>query len=246
MPLWGFRRESTQTATGANTLAGIAAGYQAPVFSGTESSGGGGELFHKRNVIATSAGWVRRTHKTDLNGNARVIDEVIVAANPGSGFKYTSNTHLGKPDITQMYVRLNANGYIGANVAGANLYVVFNTPITFKPSGNLMSINLANTVGGNNAVARFANTVAQGRIVDANNTLVFRLPAMRGGSGSVAATYRVNAQSIIVTGMPLYNPDEGTTSSANVTITGAVSNNLMNGLGSRITTFRVARPAGQT
>lgn len=250
MPLWGFNRESTQTVAGANTVAGIKAGFQAPFVSGTNPAGGGEELKEKRNIIATSKGWVRRIHKTDTHSQVRVIEDVIVAANPGGGLQYTSNTHLGKADIVQMYVKLNANGYIGANVSSANLYVVFNTPITFKASGNLMSILVANTSGGNHAVALFANTVAQLRVIHANNTLVFRLPPLRGrGSsptaGSLAATYRVNAQAITVTGMPLYNPDEGTNSSANVIITGAVSNNLMNGIGTRVTTFLVARPAGQ-
>jgi len=248
MALWDFRRESTATAAGANTLAGIAAGYQAPFVAGSDSTGGGISAFNKRNVIATAAGWVYRVHKTDMNSNARVQDQIIVAANPGSGLQYTSNTHLGKSDIAQIYVRLNANGYIGANTTGANLYVVFNTPLHFKASGNQVTISLSNTIGGNAAVGNFANNATQSRIVSANNTLVFRLPKLQGGVGSAKATYRINAQTLTVTGMPLYNPDEGNTtkSSANLVMTGAVSNNLMNGIGTRISTFQVARPAGQT
>lgn len=247
MPLWDFRRESTATVAGANTLAGIAAGYQAPSVAGNNPAGGGIAAFNKRNVIATAAGWVRRVHKTDLNSNARVQDEVIVAANPGSGFQYTSNIHLGKSDIAQIYIRLNANGYIGANTTGANLYVVFNTPLHFKASGNQVTIALSNSIGGNAAVGNFANNATQSRIVDANNTLVFRLPKLQGGTGNAKATYTIAAQTLSVTGMPLYNPDEGNTkSSANLVMTGAVSNNLMNGIGTRISTFQVAKPAGQT
>ena len=47
-------------------------------------------------------------------------------------------------------------------------------------------------------------------------------------------------------GNPLYNPDDGTTQAANLVITGAVANNLLDGAGVRISTFKVARPAGQT
>ena len=148
-----------------------------------------------------------------------------------------------------MYVKLNANGYIGANVASANLYVVLNTPIHHKASGNLCVIKIANTAGGNHANALFANTATQNRIIAANNTLVFRLPPLQGGTGSAAATYQCNAQSIQVNGggNPLYNPDDGTAMpAANLVITGAVANNLLNVAGVRISTFQVARPAGQT
>lgn len=233
MPLWDFRRESTQLATGANTVAARVKGYQAPVVAGDA-----GEMAEKRNVIATSAGWVRRE-----NRGTRTIDQVIVAANPGvSNIDYTSNTHLGQSDIAQIYVKLNANGYISANSTNANLYVVFNTPITFRASGNLVSITVSNTASGNAAVARFANTVAQGRIVNANNTLVFRLPKLQANTTAAAstiATYKIGAQSLSVTGMSLYNPDDGITSTANLVITGAVSNNLLNGIGQRVTTFQV-------
>ena len=236
MSSWGFGRESTQVVAGANTVAGIKKGFQPFVQAGNEAS--------KRNVIVTDKGWVRREHR-----GSRVIEEVIVAANPGVSNKdYSSNTYTGNPDISQMYVKLNANGYIGANTTSANLYVVFNAPIHHKASGNLCSLNIANTIGGNNAVAYFANTAAQERIINANNTLVFRLPKLQGGSGSVAATYKINGQSITSAGggNPLYNPDDGTTQAANLVVIGAVSNNLLDGAGSRITTFKVARPAGQT
>ena len=49
-----------------------------------------------------------------------------------------------------------------------------------------------------------------------------------------------------MSGMSLYNPDVGITAAANLVITGGVANNLLDGNGNRITTFQVARPAGQT
>ena len=236
MSSWGFGRESTQVAAGANTVAGIKKGFQPFVEAGNEAS--------KRNVIITNKGWVRREHR-----GTRQIEEVIVAANPGvQGKDYSSNTYTGNPDISQIYVKLNANGYIGANTTGANLHVVFNAPIHHKASGNLCTVVVSNTVGGNIGNTLFANTAAQGRIINANNTLVFRMPKLQGGTGNAKATYKIQAQSIRVHqgGNPLYNPDDGTTKAANLVITGAVSNNLLDGAGSRIGTFQVAAKAGQT
>ena len=232
MSAWGFNRESNQSASGSNTVAGYVKGNQ-PFYEGQH-------IASKRNVIATNVGWVRRTHKT-TDGNARVIDEVLVPAHPGvAGKDYTSNTYLGGPRIAQAYVKLNANGYISANVS-ANLYVVFNTPVAHRASGNLCSISIANTVSGNHGLAYWTNN-ATARITNANNTLVFQMPPLQGGgngSGRATATYKVNAQSISVTGNPIYNPDDGITASANLVITGAVANNLFDGLGARVSTFTV-------
>ena len=230
MSTWDFRRESTATKSGANTVAGILAGYQP--FAEADN------IASKRNVIATSKGWVRRQNKTDSDGNKRTMDEVLIAAAPGSGLYYNSNTYLGKADIAQMYIKLNANSVISANVS-ANLYVVFNGPIKFKNSGNAMSINIANTIGGNHAVARFTAQTSS-NLIGANNTLIFTMPKLQGGAGSVKATYHINAQAITVTGMPLYNPEQTTTHSANVTITGAVANNLLNFAGTKIINFQVS------
>lgn len=235
MSRWGFSRESGFPADGANTVAGIEAGYQP--FNEADN------IASKRNVIATSRGWVRRQNYTDVHGNARVKEEVLVAAHPGSGLGYNSNTYLGNPDIAQIYVKLNANNTLSANVS-ANLYVVFNSPIRVKPSSNAMSITVANTIGGEGANAVFTAQTAS-NLIGANNTLVFSMPALQGGAGSVAATYTINAQSITVAGggNPIYNPEQTTTHAANLVITGAVSNNLLDGAGLKITTFTVT-PGG--
>jgi hypothetical protein len=246
MALWGFRRESTQVASGANTVAGIVKGYRPlPQASGGDHSDNAGvQIANKRNVIATQVGWVRRQNKADVHGNRRQIDEVLVAAAPGAGdgFFYNSNTHLGNADIVEVYVKLNANGVISANVS-SNLYVVFNMPVHKRPSGNLMSISIANTISGNHALARIAAASAA-RANVANNVMVFTLPKLQAGaaaSGLNYATYHVNAQSISVTGNPIYNPDFGVTVTANLVITGAVANNLSNQSGARITNFVVSK-----
>ena len=224
---WDFRKEGTQVASGANTIAGMKAGYQ-PFYEA-------GNMASKRNVIATTQGWVRRVWK-----GARKQEEVLVAAAPGSGFYYTSNAYLHFPDIAQMYVKLNANGVISANVS-SNLYVVFNSPVKVKASSNLISIAVANTVGGNTANAHMVTQGAAGNTgIGANNTLIFTIAPLRGGTGSAKGTYSIAGQAISGTGNPIYNPEVGTTCSANLTITGAVANNLLDGVGSRITTFQVS------
>lgn len=243
MPLWDFRKESNYTAVGANTKAQLQTGFVPSIIAQPGSGAGRAE---KRNVIITSAGWVRRENRASVHGGTRKIEQTLIAANPGKpNMDYASNNYTWKPNVIDMYVKLNANGYISANVSTANLYVVFDTPITFRASGNLCNINVANTAGGNHAVAKFANTVIQGRIVNANNTLVFRLPKLQGraGVGLLVATYRVNAQSISVTGggNPLYNPDKGITMNANLVITGAVSNSVSRGDGTIVTTFQVRK-----
>ena len=242
MPLWGFSRESTQVASGANTEAALKKGYRPlPTSGGVGHSydlPDGGSYANKRNVIATSAGWVRRTNRTS-DGNQRQFDEVLVAANPGSGFRYTSNTYLGGPDIVEIFVKLNANGVISANASGANLYVVFNMPVHLRASSNGLTINISNTSGGNHGIARITASAAA-RANVANNVLVFTMPKLQGRAGSLKATYHINAQSILVTGNPLYNPEQGTTHAANLVITGAVANGLSNGWGARITDFTVS------
>jgi hypothetical protein len=243
MALWGFSRESTQVASGANTEASIRKGYRPlPQASGGKFQGDGTnyavQVAVKRNVIATSHGWVRRTNRVDTHGNVRQFDEVVVAANPGSGLNYTSNTYLGPSDIAEIYVKLNANNVISANVS-ANLYVVFNAPVHLKASSNALAITISNTAGGNSGVARIAASAAA-RANVANNVLVFTMPKLQGGAGSAKGTYKINAQTISVTGNPLYNPEIGTTAAANLVITGAVSNGLNNSIGSRITSFQVS------
>jgi hypothetical protein len=194
-----------------------------------------GNMASKRNVISTTQGWVRRVWK-----GARKQEEVLVAAAPGSGFYYTSNAYLHFPDIAQMYVKLNANGVISANVS-SNLYVIFNSPIKVKASSNLIHLVVANTVGGNTANAHIVTQGAAGNTgIGANNTLIFTIAPLQGGTGSAKGTYSIAGQAISGTGNPIYNPEVGTTCSANLTISGAVANNLLDGVGSRITTFQVS------
>ena len=109
-----------------------------------------------------------------------------------------------------------------------------------------MSIAIANTAGGNNINAYLLAQGAAGNTgIAANNTLIFTTPAIQGGTGSAKGTYKVQGQSITVAGggNPVYNPEIGVTATANLTIVGAVSNNMLSGVGQTITTFQVS-PGG--
>tara|TARA_R100000808_G_C2154623_1_gene165754 strand:+ start:5267 stop:5926 length:660 start_codon:yes stop_codon:yes gene_type:complete len=211
--MWDFRNESTHPAAGANNAAGRIAGYQPYYFLGRDSDNA-----YKRNVIKTDKGWVRRQ-----TNSGRIRDEVLVAAG--------SKESGGVPDVAQIYVSGSPVGNTNANV-----YVVFNEPVQFVGgnSGNNLSITIANTAGGNHAVAICNSNPVANPAINANNTLVFVYKTQGGtaGSGAASGTYQVNAQSITVVGggaslCAWGNTDAGSSRRfANLVITGAVSNNM--------------------
>jgi len=239
MPLWDFNHEKNTSPAGANTLAGIEAGYQA--FKGQTD----GQASWKRNVIATAAGWVRRSVRS-TDGAERIFDEVIVAANPGITLDgYANVSYLAFPDISQIYTSSNSTGgnALQAN-SYANVYVVFNEPVRSKGGRVLFQFKVANTVSGNATTAFFSNNAVaaalkQGgsAIINANNTLVFRvyLPFVSGKT----STYKINANTIQANGVTGAGVVKGGVTSnlvsgnittagaeaANLVITGAVSNN---------------------
>lgn len=223
MALWGFNKDSTKTVSGANTVAGLVAGQQ-PF--------GGFNQAEKRNVIATSAGWVRRQNKTDMHSTSRQIDEVLVAANPADGADgYANVSHLGFPDITHIYLSSNSTG---GNALGrtqtANLYIVFNEPLRHKGGSGFMRVRVANTVTGNTIIATgTAATAVPTNIINANNTLVLSFKP------SVAGTYKVNANTIVfasasggsfTSNLVSLNLSTNGAEAANLVINGAVSNNM--------------------
>lgn len=226
MPLWGFNKDSSKTVSGANTTAGLVAGQQP---RGGSHAGTG-----KRNVIATSAGWVRRQNKTDLNSNSRQMDETLVAANPGTASVsdgYANSAYLGFPDIVEMYTSSNSTGGNAlARTATANLYVVFNEPIRHKGGLGYMRVRVANTVTGNTVIATgTAQTTAPGNIINANNTLVLSFKP------GTAGTYKVNSNTIafssasggtFAANLVSLNISTNGAESANLMISGAVSNNM--------------------
>ena len=218
MSTWRFDKESNTDYQGANTVAGQLAGHQPHFQADTLSS--------KRNVIATEKGWIRRTHK-NTDGNQRQIDEVIVAAHPGSAGAtggYSGIAYLGFPDIAQVYLDSTS---ISAAYAGENVsvYVVMNEPVKHSGAAGSLQITVANTAGGNSSLVATATAVNSNTgITNANNTLVFTLPVTAGDAGS----YKIQAQSVInatATAANLVSLNAGS-ESANLVITGAVSNTV--------------------
>jgi hypothetical protein len=218
MSTWRFDKESNTDYQGANTVAGQLAGHQPHFQADTLSS--------KRNVIATDKGWIRRTHK-NTDGNQRQIDEVLVAAHPGSAGAtggYSGIAYLGFPDIAQVYLNSTSisAAYGGENVS---VYVVMNEPVKHSGAAGSLQITVANTAGGNSSLVATATAVNSNTgITNANNTLVFTLPVTAGDAGS----YKIQAQSVInatATAANLVSLNTGS-ESANLVITGAVSNTV--------------------
>jgi len=226
MALWGFGKDTENTASGANTVAGIKYGFQ-PFGGATD-----GRESWKRNVVATNQGWVRRRNISKDGANSQ-RDEILVAANPGiSNDGYANVAHLGFPEITQIYLSTNSTGGNALQrSATANLYVVFNEPVRHRGGTGFIRIRIANTVTGNTviATANAKSTTSRTDIINANNTLVFRfVPA-------VAGTYKVNANTLAFASASggaftanLISLNLGTNGGelANTVLTGSVSNNF--------------------
>lgn len=221
MSRWDFKKEGSLDLKGANTDAGERAGFQPYYDADVKAS--------KRNVIVTDKGWIRRQHKTDTHGNHRTIDEVVVAANPGDSFTYASNTYTGFPDIAQIYFQSNTANPANtgepsffANAGTINVYVVFNAPVHHGVNSGNLILTFANTMNGNGS----GNATAQGLnsntgIVNANNTLVFQVA----NAGLAIGTYKVAAQAIgAAVSLANLVSHNDVTVSANLTITGPVSN----------------------
>lgn len=228
MSNWDFRAEKNQDNTGSTTnnpTGGLKAGFQP--FAEADS------LKSKRNVVATDKGWVRRTHKK-TDGTTRQIDEVLVAANPGTSTGYAGAGYLGFPDIAQIYMQNTSSDSVttiaalhGAGGSAHQICVVFNEPVKFNSSVKAKVV-LANTAGGNSSLKAVTTSAVNSNtnIINANNTLVFRFTPTAGDAG----TYKIAAATTgIANGSTGTLALVGITSgeAANNTVTGAVSNNFI-------------------
>jgi hypothetical protein len=213
MSLWKFQKSALPVAAGANVVAGLIAG--GTPFMKSKSVG-----INKRNLILTKNGWIRRIIKKNVHGNVRVMDEEIVSANPGANLKYYSNTHMRYPTVGTVYVSSNSTGGSSlANGAFANVYVVFNQSIKMSGLAGKLKLTIANTAAGNNLVAISNNTNSNTTIINANNTLVFRFKPSMSGTYKISAQVATNATATAAN-VVSYN----SAASANLVITGAVSN----------------------
>mgnify|MGYP003116815618 CR=1 FL=1 len=225
MPSWGFDHEKSQVHAGANTVAGLKAGFQPYENANVLSS--------KRNVIATNKGWMRRTIKNNRQGGGtRIIDEPLVPANPGIADGYANTAHLGFADIAQIYMDSTS-----VSPGATNIYVVFNEPVKYEGgAGGQLRLTLTRTSFAGNASVGQALAVRSNSntgIINANNTLKFAVTFVAGDAG----TYKIQAASNTIvnatataygstTTGPANLVSYNTLTSANLVVTGAVSNTL--------------------
>lgn len=221
MSSWDFRREKNQDNTGStssNPSGGLKAGFQPFPTAGSLAS--------KRNVIATEKGWVRRIHRNNNDGSGtRQIDEILVAANPAASGGYAADSFLGNPDIAQIYLADSTNTPLTSSTIANNTsfkaHVVFNEPIKYSGGGK---IKLTFTNVANSSITMVAqSTVSNSNtgILNANNTLIFAFTSGPAGSYKINAQTLSNATSSAVSLLSLNNSE-----SANLVVTGAVSNSI--------------------
>lgn len=229
MSNWDFRAEKNQNNAGSTTTnptGGLKAGFQP--FSEADT------LKSKRNVIATNKGWVRRTHKKNSGSSTtRQIDEILVAANPGTSTGYAGAGYLGFPDIAQVYMQNSSSDSVttiaaldGAGGSEHQVCVVFNEPVKFNSAVTAKVVLFS--ADGNNGIEAVTTSAVNSNtnIINANNTLVFRFTPTAGDAG----TYKIAAATTgIANGSTGSLALVGITSgeAANNTITGAVSNNFV-------------------
>jgi len=249
MPLWGFKDEATESASGdLNSAASYKKGQQ-PAAETTGPSKRG-----KRNVVATPVGWVRRTVGTGAR-SGRIHDEILVAAHPGDaspGYSdgFPSNGWLDRPDCTELYLTNTSNTEFTTTISNGNISVtggsqpltvnlVFNEPVVFYEAAagglaNLMitatlTANTTDAAGAGGDVIFNSNTTA-GAIHTANNIV----PFTSNGALLVGATYKFEAQTLVqhsanaTIGLTQISSGIGGlgSESANTLIVGAVSNTL--------------------
>jgi len=227
MPSWGFGPEKNNHNGSDVATAGTKAGNQA--FAHDQKK-------EKRNVIATTKGWVRREHRLMNGGTAtsvtRQIDEVLVAA---GNKDHAPSSNLGFPDIAQIYFANSTNDDVtsitpetGSGGAEHQVRVVFNEPIKYNEAAGskIGKVVLSKVSGsGNSTITALATSVVRSNtnITGANNTMIFRFTPTSGDAG----TYKVAAAAAgIANGVSGTLTIKGLNNSeaANVVITGAVSN----------------------
>jgi len=224
MSSWDFRREKNQDNTGStssNPSGGLKAGFQPFPTAGSLAS--------KRNVIATEKGWVRRIHRNNNDGSGtRQIDEILVAANPAASGGYAADSFLGNPDIAQIYLADSSNIPLTSSTIANNTsfraHVVFNEPIKYNTAPASGKIKLTFTNVANSSITMVAqSTVSNSNtgIRNANNTLIFAFTSGPAGSYKINAQTLSNATSTAVSLLSLNNSE-----SANLVVTGAVSNSI--------------------
>lgn len=220
MSMWNFTHEKNTDSAGANTEAGFIAGNQP--FNNADA------LSSKRNVVATELGWVRRQYYVDGHGNPRTKDEVLVAAHPGGTTGgYANASYLAFPDIaTIQYGSNTADGVSNfAQATAMEVVITFNEPL--NTSANVAVV--AKRRDGTNSFTLTSNTTttnastAKFSAYGGNNALVFV-----GTTPSATGQFKIDAQSLTIAAGGTLVSRNFDGESANLIVTGAVSNTSMN------------------
>ncbi len=131
----------------------------------------------KRNVIATSVGWVRRQFK-----GTRAQDEILVPMTD-----LLANTAIAAPDITDMFFD-RANGYVLASANTGSVFVTFEQPVRFHANSGNARLNIH--FNGNTSVAFTATANTAIPLTIANNTIRFDFQA------NTTGTFRILGQTV--------------------------------------------------
>lgn len=159
----------------------------------------------KRNVIKTSAGWVRRQKKTvGSTGTVRTIDEILVTLDGA----LTSSA----PKVVDAYFS-NSTYTAGAS---ASLTVVLSEPLAFNAGSGAVKVNISNTTAGAAIVGTCAANTSL--ITNADNSLVFNFTA------AVAGVYALPAQTLANSTSTAVNLKSTNSGTANAVLT--VSSNV--------------------
>lgn len=150
--------------------------------------------FDKRKVIATERGFVYRTNYTDVHGNSRSKDEILVNLEGAA-----NSTNFGAPSISDAWF---------ANTTYANNTVVtftlsFDEPIAYANSTiGALKVTMANTVAGVAGLTATSNTT----IFGANNQIRFTFtPTAAGTYAITGAQTMTNATATAISSLKSVN-----------------------------------------
>ena len=165
----------------------------------------------KTRTFADNRGWVLRQTKTDVHGNTRYIDEVLVAMGddiPGASF-------LGNATISGVYFGDSVGTSTTSALLSTNtfVYVTYNELVDVTGGAPTMTLTVAATTG-NTLPATVTATYRSGT---GTNRLLFSFDTY-----SNTGTYTINTQTIANTaGVKIV--DTGTATAADMTIESALA-----------------------
>lgn len=159
---------------------------------------------HKRNVVATDVGWVRRQVK-----GTRVLEEILIPMN--------SPTFQNNRPATAIEVYV-ANTTVDVDTT-TSFYVVFNEPVAFGAGSGNAAIEIVETANTDNVVFTAVASANNDLVTGAKNTLVFTANLNVAGEFTLVAQNIVNATATAINLVSL-----NSNSAFNVAVANAVAN----------------------